>query len=229
MFMDLRKAVTDSLDRLIASEAVEKIIETQLQKTITTIVQDALSSYSEFGNQVKASVCNAMKISERIDLPEYNDTILKIIRRHVDAGVNNMLQRQVEQHMADLLVSPPAEIRVSELVEAFRKDLEERDDDCSCEAKKITFQLDLKDHLAGYWSLKLDKDRDAKYCDIQLSVDREGRIYWMSLNREDVDKRLFLGSPRGFERMLLQMKQCGTKLINDSDEAYIETSYGGHD
>lgn len=85
-FPDLTAAVESAFANIVASSAIEKAIETQLEKVVANVVNDSLGRYGDFGKKLRQKVSNAMSIDvERMDLPGYGHFIEKIITRAVDA------------------------------------------------------------------------------------------------------------------------------------------------
>lgn len=215
--MDLRNAVIAGIDRLIASGEIDTAIDKQLKSTISHILQDALSSYSDFGSLLKEAVKKAVACNGEIDLPAYNDLVIKVIRRQVEHQLNDSLQRQVAERVTKLLETPPESIKVSELVKSFIEDRLHHG--CHCDAPEITCRV-IESDTYGYWSLILDEEPDkSEYqADIRVHMTRDNEVYALNLGRVDVEKRLFVGPVYGFEQRLFQLYAAKSKLINDTAE-----------
>lgn len=85
--MDLTIAVHAALEKLIASGKIEEHIEATLAKTIGSTINDALSSYSDFGKQLSSKVKEALLLREDINLPAYNHAVLQIVKKQVETAV----------------------------------------------------------------------------------------------------------------------------------------------
>jgi hypothetical protein len=223
--MDFRKAVIDSLDRVIASGKIEEMIEAKITKTIESILDDALRGYGDFGKAISEQVKASLKIDDRLGLPAYNDLILKIVQRQIDGQIGNAMQKQVADQLAELLQTPPAEIKLSELAKQFGEfanESYERD-----ESERFTFGMEESGSCKGYFYIWLDaKDRKNQYdANYRLGVDGKGKVYSLTVHGENDSKRLFVGPMHGFERLLFQLKVAGTTIICDCEPSDIDTYY----
>lgn len=146
------------------------------------------------------------------------------------------MQREIAENLEDLLASPPAEIRLSQVVAAFKEHVRSRvSGGCSCdEYHRIGLLIEENSTLDGYWDVALDEDgenyakeKKHKYdYDFRFSVNREGQVYHVCFGSQDVEKALFVGRCSGFERLLLQLKLAKTRVINDAaDVGFDELRY----
>lgn len=227
--MDLTVLINASVEKLIASGAIEKAISDKIEKTVLACVTDAMGEYSDFGKVLKKSVGDALKMHGDIDLPSYNDTILKFVAKQLEGKTNAVIQREIEGRLKELLTPAPESIKLSDLVAQYIESVKSKKDaGCVCygDQEKIFFRLS-KDTSPGFTSIELDEDPKAKpgSSDIRFGVYKE-TIYHLAFNSRDVEKQMFVGPLYGFERMLFQMKAAKTRLIiEDGDAEYIETSY----
>lgn len=225
---DLTNAVAAVLDRIIKSDTIEKAIESQLTKTIQREVESALSSYSDFGKQLDTAIKGALQVDfSGLGLPGYNDMILKIVRAQVDANVNSLLAKQVEEQLTELLAPPPAEIKLSELVEQFKQaQRDKRSYSCSCDSEQITLIVEETSHGSRFIYLDADAHQGKYDCAIRFLVsDHDNQIHALKVDGRDMEKQLFVGSLYNFERSLFQLYAAGTKLIVDCDEHSISLDY----
>lgn len=224
--MDFRTAVIESLDRLIASGAIEKAIEATLAKTIATVLEHELRSYSDFGKQIEEAVKQSLAIRGDLDLPAYNDTLLQILRRQVETQTNAVLEQQVVSRMKELLTPAPESITLTKLVEAFMEQVKDHTDSgCVCYGEgEYGVSVDVTQD--GYFGhIRLADEPDAKKWDIDIGFsNREQTIYSLRLGAE-TEGRIFAGPFYNFERLLFQMKAAGTKIVIDCDPADLETTF----
>lgn len=226
---EMEQAVATAFSNIAGSGFIEKQIEEQLSKSIAGIVKSQLESYSEFGKALNEHVKKALQVDfSGLGLPGYNDMILKIVRRQVDAGLADVLSTQVEGQLTKLLKPAPAEIKLSELIKEF---IEQSADDCPCDnPNSISLHIEKSDR--GYRRIYLDKDEGKSMyaCAIHIAITGEGEVYSLKINEFDPKKTLFVGPIYGFERRLFQMHAAGTKLIVDGDdEDSFDTYYPGRD
>jgi hypothetical protein len=229
--MDFRTLVIEAFDRVVAAGTVEKIIEEQLAKTIKEVVYQQLREYSDFGGQLKEAVAKSFGLNGELDLPSYNDAILKIVRKQVTAYTNNVIQQQVASNLEKLLEPPPAEITVSALVKKYVEFVKDRrSGSCVCYGEnQITLIDDSHDSYFRYIHLDDEPNKKKYECDIQIGISR-GEVFSLRFKNQDVEKQLFAGPLHGFEEMLFQMKAAKTKVIFDVDLSEVETAYSvGHE
>lgn len=229
-YPDLSTAVATSFSNILASGMIEKAIEEELSKTISSLIKEQLRSYSDFGEQLKAAVKDAMKIDlQNLGIPSYNDLILKVLRNQVDALAHDAIAEQVEKQMTDLLQPAPKEIKLSELVASFIES-NKSSTYCSCDAPSSITLFVEESQYSSRW-IRLDKEPGVRKDDCKISFgvsDHDNRMFGLRLDRSHVDKTLFLGL-YGFDRKIFQMYAAGTKLIVDGDQHDINKSYHDSD
>jgi hypothetical protein len=223
--MDMTAAVHKAFENMVTTGAVATIIEQHLMSCVQSAVKDALSSYGDFGKMLKEQVAKSLTINENLGLPEYNDLILKIIRKQVDAQIGAQLQRNVAEQLAKLLETPPAEIKLSKLFEEFREyavDHYARD-----EESHFTVGMKNNDYRDGSYDVWFDLKRDRSQFQSahRVGVDADGCCWRLTVDNEDANQRLFLGPLFGFERLLFQIKVGGTKIIRDCTPDDVDTEY----
>jgi hypothetical protein len=226
----LQQAVTDSFKKIVESGVIETAIEKKLTETINSILDTELRSYSDFGKQLGAQVKSALNVDfSNLELPGYNDLILKIVRRQVDGHVAQSVAAHVEEQMAALLAPPPAEIKLSKLVADFIES--KKSDDCSCSgSERISLHIE-EINYGGYWIFMDPAEGKEKYrCGVRIGVSSDdNRVFSLNIDEKNAKSTLFVGPMYNFERDLFQMYAMGTKLIVDKDADDIDTRYPGHD
>lgn len=229
--LDLQAVVNRSLERIIASETIEEAIHESLQKAIVKVVESSLSSYSEFGKALEAAVKESLQLRGDLDLPSYNQTILKIVRAQLQGATDSIVQQQIAGNLKRLLGPPRPEITLSSLVKEFISSIKERNSGgCVCYGEtRIAFGVQSTDY--GHHWLWLDEDAEKQQfnADIQLGLDKEGRVYSLRFRRQYVRQEIFAGPFYGFEEMLFQLHACGSRVVFDCRPDEIETTYYEHE
>jgi hypothetical protein len=229
---ELQQAVANAFANVVAAGTIEKAIEEKLSKTITSIIDDELRSYSDFGKSLHEHVKASMAVDfSNLGLPGYNDLILKIVRRQVEAQVNATIAAQIEPQLTELLSPAPAEITLTQLIAEFIKDRSDYHG-CSCDSPdQITLIVEGSESVDGYHHIYLDEEEGkSKYsCAIQIATNKESEVYSLKIDDRDPKKALFVGPLYNFERRVFQMYAAGTKLIVDGNEDSIDTHYPGRD
>jgi len=207
--MDLKTSVVEAFDRVVSSGAIEREIEAQLAKTIKDVIYNCLKPYSPFGKELEQKVQQSLMIHGELDLPSYNDAVLKIVRRQLSALTSDALEHQIAERLGDLLQPPPESIKLSELIEQFRKRNGESEDD----AHEITFHRKDRDLFTDI-ALDGTPHKDVAACEIRFGV-FQGKIYHMAIRGVDTDRYVFAGPFYDFHRSLFQMKCAGTRIELD--------------
>ncbi|MDN7413041.1 hypothetical protein QZM42_31420 [Burkholderia vietnamiensis] len=225
---ELEQVVASAFSSIVAAGVIEKAIEEKLTKTITSIIDGELQSYSDFGKQLSEHVKKAVQVDfSKLGIPGYNDLILKIIRQRVDANLNEQIEKYVTEQLDELLAPAPDEIKLSELVADFIKfQTEKQSYSCSCDLpERITLLVETD---GSFTHIALDKDHGSERYRCPWRIDtNDGRVYSVKIDEIDPKKALFIGPMYGFERKLFQLYAAGTKLVIDADVDEIDTSYLG--
>lgn len=210
---DLKSAVSTAFSNVVASGAIEQAIEKQLAATISSLIQNEMREYSDFGKAIKDRVQQAVCVNlDRMDLPSYNELILQIIRRQVDGVMHSDVAKQIEANMAKLLERPPASIKLEKLVEDF---IESHKEDR--EGQDFTLLIERK-YGSTYVCLDVESGKSEYQCDFRLGINRDGDVYHLAFGGKEVSKSLFMGPFYGFERTLFQLYAAKTTLIVEADD-----------
>ena len=216
---DLKTGVEQAFMTMLESGKIQEIVEKQLDSTVASMIKDILSPYGPFGKGLKEYVESSLQVDFRqLNLAGYNETVLKIIKTKMDAAIRTAGMERIEKEMTSLLAAPPKEMKLSELVEQYKRRVRDRDGN-----SRITCIVDLKDNTGlcpGYAHIYLDKEKNkSRYsCEIQLDVTPQGEVFGLKLSGTDIKNTLFVGPLWDFERSLFQMYASGTKIIIDADD-----------
>jgi len=239
----LNEVARNAVEEYLRSDAAVKKIAETVQKTTDRAIEETLSSYSDFGKQVKAAVSKSLAIHGKIELPEYNHMLLNMIAVHVEHATKDSIQRQVAERMKDLLEPAPAEIKLSELIEQYREFLKDRaNSGCSCDSRhEFYFKVeDEDDDFFRRIALSESKPERHLSADIRFGLSRGarprgetpfvGEIYTLSFREnQEIERKMFVGPLYGFQRSLFQMQAAKTAIIVDVYASDVDTSYGDHD
>lgn len=229
--MDLQAIVQESVAKIVASGVIERTIKDRVEKAVVEAVDEHSRSYSDFGKALREAVGKSLALHGDLDLPSYNELILKVVRLQLESTTKAVVQQQVADRMEELLEPAPESIKLSELVVKFVEQVrKEESGDCLCYGEEsITLEVtdDPDTRFAHYWYVRLDeRDTVPRHDKHQVEIGvREEKVFSLRFRNADVEKELFAGPFYGFERMLVQMKAAGSKLIRDCEPHEIETTY----
>ncbi|MFM0608698.1 hypothetical protein PQR05_29630 [Paraburkholderia sediminicola] len=208
---DLSKAVSDQFDAIVASGAINTMIETHLTKTIDDILKDQLRGYSDFGKAVKERVEQALQVADLKDLPNYGQFVCNIIAKNVDSQLHGAWAKKLEADVAAMFIDPPAEIALEDLIEKFKTHVRKN----AFGELDHRMTLHLEESRGGYWVVAMDKERGKERyrCDLRFQINAEGGMFGLHLDGEDLKKTLFVGPFDEFERLIFRMYVQGTKVL----------------
>lgn len=215
---ELEQAITTAFADMVDSGKLKKTIEDAVQGSVARALTDCFHSYSPFHKSLSEHINKSLGVDlSSLGLSGYNATLLQIIKAKLDANICRFADEQFAKSLEKLLADAPPEIKLSDLVEKFRRfanDENECDNGISCHLVMS------EGSCRGYGRLHLDikSGKDAWNCRYHISFADKGEIYNISLpDSGDPSKRIFAGPFYGFDRMLFQMYAAKTKLILDRD------------
>lgn len=255
---DIVAAISKSVAMLVEQGGMQAIIEKHVVGTVDDIIKSQVRSYSEFGNRIETAVEKALGGVEIEELPSYQQAITEAVRRRLEAVYEDSLLKPIEAQLGKLLAPAPKTIKLSELVEKFRSKVEKDRQDklrdgCSCDddddSDEIGFEVEHSESLDGYkqialsasaatmeWdfqsvsSKRVRKPKKWYEHDFRIMLDKENRVYGLSIKDAANERSLFVVPDDEFAVMLLQLRLQGTKIEFDKPVGSIDTSvYVGHD
>lgn len=245
--IEIRELLVTSIDKLVASGAIEKAMEEAIAKTVVEVLKSQLREYSDFGKQLTKAVEKSLAIHGEIDLPAYNHAILKIIERQVELSSRQSIEREVAQRMKELLTPAPERIALSTLVEQYVQHLKDKHEGgCTCYGDGRAYvDLRASKDAGNFYDLILAESREkpssysARAGQISVGIHisksedgepKAGKIYHLAFSNADVEKQMFVGPIRNFERSIFQMKAANTQLELDCDPSECDVAYAhAHD
>jgi len=221
---ELKNAIVKSFNKMADSGKIQEIIDKKLEATVTSVLDDCLRDWSDFGKALKEVVKTNLNINmDDLKIAGYNDLILKIIQQKIDSNISAISTEQIEKQMAELLKNPPTEIKLSELIADFIE--YNCDEDNPYEnPEEITFIYENKHYPYVYFDKEPNQE---KYrCEFRFGISDE-KMFNCKIDGEELDKSLFHGAMFNFEKKLFHMYAAGTKIIMDVDD--VETYYPSPD
>jgi hypothetical protein len=219
----LKQAVAAAFDKIVASGVIEQVIEKKLTETISDAIGTHLRSYGDFGKAIQEKVQQSIGVNlDRMDLPSYNDFVLKVIRTQMDAAMTGTAAKQLEENMAKLLAVAPAEITLEKLVNDF---IEAHKEDR--QGQEFTLLIERESYGFTYVCFDEDEGKSKYSCDFRIGITKDGEVFSLQLGGKDVSKTLFVGPIYGFERDLYQLYAAKTKIVvpTGADASDYDTSF----
>lgn len=212
--MEIEKIIQQQFGEIVESGFVEMKIRENLEKTIASIINDCLKSYSDFGKEVKEKVKQSLSIGNMdLKLPEYNQLVCNWITEMINTTLISTGKKQIEENIKKFFKPlEKSEYKISEIIEKFIDDLDESD----CE--DITFIRNKSDTVDGYIHYYFDKNSNiAQYsCDYQIWINKDG--VWNVIIASEKASEMKTAVLYGFDSFLFQLYACKVKIIDDYED-----------
>lgn len=172
--MDIQVIVQQQLEKIINEGKLEEIIRVKVEKTLEEVVQDAVRSYSDFGNGLKEEINKALKIDfERISAVGYNHIVVSVVKDHLDKRLLEYIKDPIAQDIDEYLGQlEKKEWKLSEIIDKFKQDeIEDKH-----EGGEITLHIEKSNY--GSTHIRFDKEDEKRSydCEYQLSLDTKTGI-----------------------------------------------------
>lgn len=231
--MLLESVFQTAFANVVASGQIEKHFEEVLAKTIKSLIEDKLRSYSDFGKEIDKKITEALQVGD-LTLPSYGERVAHIIRRITDQQIEETFQRSLASRLEELLIGAPREITLSKLCEEFSSQWDSHEDHGHRWSLHFVPTHPHYESLRDLWTLCFDEDDDVapEKCEIRIKLrkDKEPEDQYtfdgLIIGRSDVEKSLFFGPEYGFAKMCWQMYAAKTVIVFDVMPDYISTYIG---
>ena len=115
--INIESTITAALESALAPDRIREQIEKQIAGTVDAAIKDAFREYSDFGKTVKEAVAGDVPHDLSLEgAANWNHAINQIIRERLAAVNNERIAQAINPMLDKLLVQPPKELKVSELV-----------------------------------------------------------------------------------------------------------------
>lgn len=143
---DLSKIVQVATDQMIQSGKIEEIITKKLEETISSGIDDALRSYSDFGKTITEKIKESIQCAGRdIEIPAYNHFIVKVIKEKF----TQVLEENAANHLAELVSNVIKPIKKEAKISEFLNFVSEAWTDTAREQGKEYIEIDVDENDEG--------------------------------------------------------------------------------
>lgn len=212
---DLATFIVAEVQKQSGADNVRAVVE----KKIESLVIDAIDSAFRWGDtrkQIEEAVKATLAIDHPLTLPSHGAMIMAILRQKIDAQVHELVAAKLDQEMDEILGMAPKEVKLSEIIDLMRKNIDEHER----YGTHMTCIIEKSEHWTGTLYIHLDPDEDVrKYdCDLQISVDKDGKIFSLKCDRKDPKTSIVMGYQSAYKRLALAAYCCGSRFIIDTQD-----------
>ena len=207
------------LQQKIQSGALEQALSKYADKLIDDCAQDVLRSYGDVGKAVREALTKAIlpHIDDLTDFPSYHDFVAKRLRMAATDFYDQRLAEVLDKEISEIMSELPEEITLSWVIDAVRKSITSYSEG---EHMDEEMTLIIEDSSYGYRHIFIGKEAgmDKYRCEYQLNLDKEGCIYSMKIDEDDVKAKKCVGPFYGAERKLMAAYAMKAKVTLDEGE-----------
>lgn len=217
----MEQAPASSLAAFIVAEVQkqsgEDAVRAVVEKKVAALVVEAIDSAFRWGDtrkQIEEAVKASLAIDRPLDLPTHGAMIMAILRQKIDAQVHELVAAKLDEEMNQILGMAPKEVKLSDIVELMREDIDEHDR----HGTHMTCIIEESDYSAGNFHIYLDPKEDVrKYdCNLQMYVENNGKIFSLKSSGKDPKTSIVMGYQYAYQRLPLAAYCCGAKFIVDT-------------
>jgi hypothetical protein len=223
--IDIAEMVNSKMRAMQEGGQIDAMIEKYATKMVNDIIENMLRPYSDTYKALETAIKDQMKIDlNNISLPEYNKSLMVIVKRLLDRQITAKGLDKFETDLSALLTdSAPEKIKLSKLMEEFVKDIIANDEDRT--DGEFSFHLEDVSHGSQWLHFDAEEGKQKYSCAYRMLLHKDGKPALIEINGKSFDKKLSLGGLYGFDALLFKMYSVGT--IIEIDEDRVETSWDG--
>lgn len=229
--LNIEQVIANALSEALNPERLAEKIKAEATKAADEAIKEAVNSYrSKFPKTIKAAVEKMLPHELSLDgQANWNHAISQYLSQRLAEMHDQRIEQAVKPMLDKVLATPPAELKVSELV---KQAIEFWAEDARREHESNpTIIVERSEGVvSGYWHLYIDPaSHTSKYsCKVQLAVNDKGEVYGVRVDEQDLKKLRFAGPFFNFDAYLFQLYTGGTKLILDRED-FDDVYYPGYE
>ena len=226
--INIESTITAALESALAPDRIREQIEKQIAGTVDAAIKDAFREFSDFGKTVKEAVAGVVPHDLSLEgAANWNHAINQIIRERLSAVNNERIAQAINPMLDKLLVQPPKELKVSELV---RKAAEMWGDSWKRDGSdRPSVEIEHSEGvMMDFYRIKMDprQTRESyRSWPVDIAVTGEGNVYGLRIDGQDMKNTKFAGRFYDFEAYIFALYTGGTKLVLDTED-FDDIYYG---
>ena len=219
MKIEINLNIEGAINNALAPEKLTPLLESAVNAAIKSAIEDATGYRSEFRKALEAQLKEVMPHGLGVsDVAKFQHVLNAAMNKLVDAANNEAVKAAMEKAVKSVMPDVPAKIKMSDLIKAARDGFHKEDH----EAFYANYRE--SEYGGGGW-LALDANEDcrsAHSADIRLSITKEGEVYSLKFNGEQVTPNSLPNAIGYMDSLLLSMYVGRTSIEMDIDADDIE-------
>lgn len=206
------------LQQKIQGGALEQALGKYADKLIDSCAEDVLRSYGDVGKAIKEALAKAITphLEDLADFPAYHDFVAKRLRMAATNFYDQRLAEVLDKELAEIMDEMPQEITLSWVIDAVRQSIT-----CHSEGEHMGELMTLIfDTSYGTTRIYIGKESgmDKYQCEYHIAIDKEGHIYSMKIDGDDLNNKKCVGPFFRAERKLMAAYAMKAKVTLDEGE-----------
>lgn len=219
MKLEINLNIEDAINKALTPEKLNPLLEKSVNDAIKSAIDDATGYRSEFRKaletQLKEVLPHGLGIS---DVAKFQHVLNTAMTKLVDAANNESVKTAMDKVVKSVMPDVPARIKMSDLIEAARDGFHKEDHE--------SFYARYRESDWGGGRLSLDDDEDCRSehaAEIRLAITKDGEVYSLTLNDEQVTPSKLPKAISHMDGLLLSMYVGRTTIEMDIDANDIES------
>lgn len=208
----------------VSAEKIQPILDKAVSQAITGAIREATGYNSPFSKALKQQLTDAMPHGLSIDdVAKFGHVLNAAITDAVHGENTATIQAALRKAATAALPDVPSRIKLSELLKEARDGFHKE------EHESFYAHLELSDYGGGWLYLDDDGDTREKYrADIEIAFTKEGEVYSLRLDGQQITPKSTPTVITRFEGILLSMYVGRTSLEVDQDADEVEYAADEH-
>lgn len=219
MKLEINLNIEDAINKALTPEKLNPLLEKAVNDAIKSAIDDATGYRSEFRKaletQLKEVLPHGLGIS---DVAKFQHVLNTAMTKLVDAANNESVKTAMDKVVKSVMPDVPARINMSDLIKAVRDGFHKEDHEA--------FYAHYRESDWGGGWLSLDDDEDCRSehaAEIRLAITKDGEVYSLTLNDEQVTPSKLPKAISRMDGLLLSMYVGRTTIEMDIDANDIES------
>lgn len=218
MQIDISSLISEAAEKILAPENLAPKVEKALDEAVSNAINEAMGYRSKFREMLNETMAGAMPGG--VDgVTKIGELVAKRMAELINTTQDNALSQLIDKQLADLVDTPPAEMKLSELFAHLTEKWDRRDYE-KPDGGSPTFIVQSGSH--GWTNVYLDKnsDQDESDCEFEICLSgNDNEILLFRIRGEDHNGRSRTISRRWNDELYLTRLFVGkTKFIIDVSE-----------